>query len=308
MVRHRIRSGDNLGKIARRYHVSIAQLCRWNRVTRRTILRPGRVLIVSRPRPVEPSIVSVTTTAAAVETDATHLVQIGDTPFSVSRKYNMTVQELAALNSLNVEHPLIRIGQVLKVSPAVTDTATALMASVDSTEAVPRTDTSAADGASPPPAEKISGSKKDAQPVAIKSSIASAAVAAVDSLPDSAPEPREPLPRYHVITTGDNLYRLSIKYSVPVASIMRANHIADASIVRTGDSLFIPTAAEAAMEPQQPEGPGIVYYKVKDGDTLWRIASQFGVPIDSLYKSNNMKPDTVLTPGLVLKVVTEGGK
>jgi membrane-bound lytic murein transglycosylase D len=324
MVRHRILSGDNLGKIARRYHVSIAQICRWNRVTRRTILRPGRVLVVSRPRPVEPAAAGVTTTVAAAGTGATHLVQIGDSPFSVSRKYNMTVQELAALNNLNVEHPLIRIGQTLKLSPTATDTAKALIASVDSqsvtsladtvktpiasANSVPKmlnADTSTVKIASPAPVEKVISIKKDTVRLPAKPSIASTAA---DSLPDSTVEQQEPRTRYYIIAPGDNLYRISKKHSVSVASFMSANHIADASLVRTGDSLFIPTAAEAAMARPRPEGPGIVYYKVKDGDTLWRIATQFGVPVDSLYKSNNMTPDTVLTPGLVIKVVTEGDR
>lgn len=93
-VRHRVRSGDNLGVIARRYHVSVNQLCRWNRITGRTILRPGRLLVVSRPQP-------------RIET-----------AFSISRKYGLTVAELAALNGLNVAHPAVRIGQALRVAKA----------------------------------------------------------------------------------------------------------------------------------------------------------------------------------------------
>jgi murein DD-endopeptidase MepM/ murein hydrolase activator NlpD len=39
-----VRSGDNLGKIARRYHTTIAKLCSMNHITRKTILRIGRKL------------------------------------------------------------------------------------------------------------------------------------------------------------------------------------------------------------------------------------------------------------------------
>ena len=41
---HRIRSGDTLSEIARKYGVSVSQLTRLNRMTTRTILRPGRTL------------------------------------------------------------------------------------------------------------------------------------------------------------------------------------------------------------------------------------------------------------------------
>lgn len=178
-VRHRVRPGDNLGVIARRYHVSVNQLCRWNHVTGHTILRPGRTLVVSRPQPpIEtaaapappapvvpaaggPALVKDTTPLVAASADstigrdtphaalparaqaqeqpdaqtaaplplpsaapevaavtATHVVQIGETAFSVSRKYDLTVAELASLNGLDMAHPVIRMGQVIKVAKA----------------------------------------------------------------------------------------------------------------------------------------------------------------------------------------------
>jgi murein DD-endopeptidase MepM/ murein hydrolase activator NlpD len=43
---HTIRSGDNLGKIARRYGVSVSYLCKINRITTKTVLRTGRRLRV----------------------------------------------------------------------------------------------------------------------------------------------------------------------------------------------------------------------------------------------------------------------
>jgi murein DD-endopeptidase MepM/ murein hydrolase activator NlpD len=41
---HKVRQGDILGKISRKYHVSIAQLCRLNNITPTTTLRLGRNL------------------------------------------------------------------------------------------------------------------------------------------------------------------------------------------------------------------------------------------------------------------------
>lgn len=41
---HKIRPGDNLGKIARKYGISIDKICRLNGIKRTTILRIGRVL------------------------------------------------------------------------------------------------------------------------------------------------------------------------------------------------------------------------------------------------------------------------
>lgn len=45
-VYHRIRSGDYLGKIARRYHTSVSKICRLNHIRSTTTLRVGRTLRV----------------------------------------------------------------------------------------------------------------------------------------------------------------------------------------------------------------------------------------------------------------------
>jgi murein DD-endopeptidase MepM/ murein hydrolase activator NlpD len=41
---YRVRSGDNLGSIALRHHTTVTKLCKLNRITPRTLLRPGRSL------------------------------------------------------------------------------------------------------------------------------------------------------------------------------------------------------------------------------------------------------------------------
>lgn len=47
-VYHRVRRGDTLGKIARRYGTSVGQLCRWNDMRSTDTLYPGQSLVVSR--------------------------------------------------------------------------------------------------------------------------------------------------------------------------------------------------------------------------------------------------------------------
>jgi membrane-bound lytic murein transglycosylase D len=49
-VHHRIRPGDSLSRIARRYRVSVNQLRRWNRPAVYRLLKPGTVLVVY-PKP-----------------------------------------------------------------------------------------------------------------------------------------------------------------------------------------------------------------------------------------------------------------
>jgi LysM repeat protein len=52
----------------------------------------------------------------------------------------------------------------------------------------------------------------------------------------------------------------------------------------------------------------VVYYKVKDGDTVFRIATAFGISIEQLYKDNHLKPDSVIAPGEIIKVTKTGAR
>lgn len=281
-VRYRVRSGDNLGRIARRYHVRVSQLCRWNHVTGKTILRPGRILLVSRPQPIPaaetpPPAVAAARTLPAPQmggpvpqpADApavlqTHLVEIGDTPFSVSRRYDLTIDELARLNGLNMAHPIIKIGQTLIV-------------------------------------------KVPAAPQA--ASTPAAAAPAIPAPDSSAPAKVYGAARVHVVEKGENLFRLSLRYSVTVDTLMSLNRITDVLGVRAGDTLLIPPMPRQSASNLSGgvKDTGVIYYKVKDGDTLPRIAAAFGVSVDSLSKENMLAPDTVLVPGKVIKVVTSQG-
>jgi LysM repeat protein len=47
-VTHRVRSGDTLSGIARRYGVTISQLVAWNDISKNSVLRVGQRLVVRR--------------------------------------------------------------------------------------------------------------------------------------------------------------------------------------------------------------------------------------------------------------------
>lgn len=41
---HKVRSGDSLSSIAKKYHTTVTKLCRLNGITTKTVLRPGQIL------------------------------------------------------------------------------------------------------------------------------------------------------------------------------------------------------------------------------------------------------------------------
>lgn len=65
----------------------------------------------------------------------------------------------------------------------------------------------------------------------------------------------------HVVRPGENLYRLSLYYDVPVSRIRRTNRIGDAKALDVGDRLVIPGSRRRqpryALTPNGPRAPEV---------------------------------------------------
>ncbi|RMG44067.1 MAG: LysM peptidoglycan-binding domain-containing protein [Acidobacteria bacterium] len=99
---YRVRRGDTLWAISRRYGVSLTALMRANGLGRRSILRPGQTLRI----PESPRVASATSPPQGKGT--THIVRRGDSLFRIARRYGVSVERLCALNDITpdtVIHP-----------------------------------------------------------------------------------------------------------------------------------------------------------------------------------------------------------
>ncbi|MDH6341317.1 murein DD-endopeptidase MepM/ murein hydrolase activator NlpD [Parabacteroides sp. PFB2-12] len=138
MVYHRVKSGDTLGKIARRYGTTINELCRLNGIKSTTTLRIGQSLRcsasssavkASEQTTVKQATVKATTAAVAslpenktksVSTEATneavyHKIQSGDTLGAIATKYGTTINKLCELNGIK-RNTILRLGRTLRCS------------------------------------------------------------------------------------------------------------------------------------------------------------------------------------------------
>ncbi|GAC1375588.1 MAG: hypothetical protein NVSMB30_19900 [Hymenobacter sp.] len=120
-----VRKGDNLTKLAREHHLSVAQLVAWNGLESEAVVMGQRLVFrapaapeTPRQQPQGPA----NATAAASRPAAprrgelsprVHLVQPGDTLFNISRRFGVSVQVLRALNHLVSDE--VKLGQKLLV-------------------------------------------------------------------------------------------------------------------------------------------------------------------------------------------------
>ena len=104
-ITHRVRRGESLSVIARRYRVSVRDLQRWNNISDPRRLRAGATLTVFY-QPAEQR--------AATSGSVKHVVQRGDSLWSIARKYNVKVNDLKSWNGLG-SSSMIQPGQSIMI-------------------------------------------------------------------------------------------------------------------------------------------------------------------------------------------------
>lgn len=105
--KHRVRSGETIDAIAKRYGISAAEVMRANRITDARRVRIGADLTIPA-RAATPSAAKTTGSAR------THTVRSGDSPYTISKRYGVSVDALLKANRIRNPRSL-RPGQVLVV-------------------------------------------------------------------------------------------------------------------------------------------------------------------------------------------------
>jgi len=106
---------------------------------------------------------------------------------------------------------------------------------------------------------------------------------------------------FHIVQAGETLFFLQKKYDVPLPAIYKYNP-ESASGISIGQTIKIPK--EHLLNQQQITDDSnqnkTIYYTVQQGDTLYRIAKDYGIPISALILANEelrwgLKTGQVLT-------------
>ncbi len=120
---HVVKKGESLGSVARKYHVTVAKIKKWNHLKRET-LHVGQRLTIYRSGSPMAQVNNKTTKSSAKSaknnnkatksaSPKTHTVKKGETLSSISRKYGCTVNDLKKWN--NLKGNSVKVGQKLKI-------------------------------------------------------------------------------------------------------------------------------------------------------------------------------------------------
>jgi len=107
---------------------------------------------------------------------------------------------------------------------------------------------------------------------------------------------------FHIIEAGDNLWNVAQRYGVSVKVIAEVNNLKDKDLLSIGQRLEIPAIGGGVSGKEKKQEPTIITYTVVKGDTLWSISQRFDVKMTSIISANNLKEISRLSIGQKLKL------
>lgn len=108
------------------------------------------------------------------------------------------------------------------------------------------------------------------------------------------PTPSPATETTYIVQPGDNLYRIGLRYGLPWVPIAEANGLVNPDQIRVGQELKIPT--------DEPGPPPQFTHTVTQGETLFKISLQYGVPWTVIAEANDLASPYVIYPGQTLVI------
>ena len=268
---HKVKKGDNLGEIADKYEVSVADLKKWNKIKGNNIGLGSNLKIVKTEKvtttvkkEIKQPIGNKNEAIAVVETkkeklekvkkevknDSTnkteknYIVAKGDNLFSIARNHKTTVDNIRQWNNLTDD--TVKVGSELIVSSQDND-----VASTDENKSEGKT-------------------------------------------------------IEHIVGKGEFLGTIARKYNTTVNELLELNGLSDTNI-KLGDKLIVGKEEVVLKKSndsyaQTAKKAKAKLYQVRSGDTLTSISKQFpGVTIADIKKWNDIKDENI-KPGMKLKI------
>lgn len=248
---HRVEPGDTVSALAHRYDSSIAQIVSANGLSQRALIVIGQTLTI----PTASTGSAGTSTAAS--TSGTHTVAAGDTVWDLARRYGTTVSAIVSANDLG-DTAVIREGQRLSIpgaaSSASTTGATAANAS-SGTHTVRSGDTvwdlarrygvsvssiTAANGLDSRAVIRAGQRLSIPGATTAGSTAASTGGSAATLATDTNLQEFGGATQSYTVSAGDTVSAIAARFGVSAASIVSANGLKNASLIRIGQTLSIP--------------------------------------------------------------------
>jgi len=101
------------------------------------------------------------------------------------------------------------------------------------------------------------------------------------------------------VKQGETIFSIAQNNGVKVSDLMKVNHFDNYTVLKVGQIILIPVQKRNEIQEQVVETKETleikspVYHFVKQGETLYRIHINYGVPLETLRELNNLKGNNI---------------
>jgi LysM repeat protein len=271
-VKHKVRRGETLSRIAEDYGTTISAIAGANGIRNYHKIRAGQVLLIPGEGYVR-----------LPDNPGVHTVRKGETLSGIGEKYGVKVRELAAWNNLRSRH-LIYPGQRLVISLDGLPAERTVMHTVKQGDTISRIARSykasvravlAANHLEPN--DPIYPGQKIEVPVTA----------------DAVPGDRILV---HTVSKGETVTEIARKHGASTDAVLKTNGLGPDEPIYPGQEILVALSA-GEIAPGE-----IVIHKVKEGETLWGIARKYAASLNRVREMNGLSGSDTIYPGQRLAI------
>lgn len=250
-------------------------------------------------------------------------VEAGDTLYGISKKNNISTDEILALNGWS-SPPSLQIGQEITISKETTVTPKP----IDNTNKTNKTYTVQAGDSlyaigrkfDISPSTILAFNKLDqSKGLSIGQVLKIPSTSTKVNVPPTTVTPQRSITsnisqKIHTVEQGQSLYSISRKYNTSPQAILKENGLPGDAPIYIGQALKIPSLSANSVKTPQPitkpktttvtqeNNPSPQLYTVQQGDTLYQISRKVGLSPQQILALNGLDGSTPIHIGQNLKV------
>lgn len=100
----------------------------------------------------------------------------------------------------------------------------------------------------------------------------------------------------YTVKRGDTLWKIANRYGITVSELVKINNIKNPNLIFVGQSLRVP------LDNSSNQSETFIYYTVRRGDRLWRIAKAYGTTVNNIVRLNGIRNPNLIYVGQILKI------
>ncbi|TFE04000.1 LysM peptidoglycan-binding domain-containing protein [Jeotgalibacillus salarius] len=297
-----VKKGDTLFNISKEYNISLDQLKKLNHLKNDKISLNQNLIVIAEEE--------ITPSVPKIQVNGIHHVKSGDTLSKIASTHNLTVNELKSLNKLNSDN--IFAGQSLHINKYITTSKTYTAAMTNSAQKNLNDQSVIYEVKAGDSLSKIASQNGVTVPDLVTwNQLATKKIIPGQKLnvkfnkiaptpPNNTPpiESDKPSAQIYTVKAGDSLSKIAALYSVTIQQLIEWNKLTS-TVIYVNQTLSVHASKQVTLPPSNEKAEGKTY-KIKPGDSLFKIALTHGVTMKQLMEWNKLSSVRIFVDQTIL--------